>query len=716
MPPTPPGRRFSRRLAGLCLIGLLLEALGRWLEWPHDPFARVPLDDAQAYWEWAGAIAGGRLIGSEPFLSAPLYPFFLALLRALGFGLPGIYAVQALLHAATGWLVGRAARHRLATDGPALAAAALFLLLTDPSYAAGRLLNSSLQLFLVALLWRGLQRAEDRPGGGRDLGLGALLGLNALANPAMLLAVPIVAAWRGRRTSWPAAPRLVLAAALVVAPATAHNLAACGEPILISAQAGVTFAHGNAPGADGTYHPIPGVSTGRLKQNRDAWRLTAEETGIEGWRATSRHFFARGLAWWAADPGAALLTAARKVGLFFTAHAYGDVALPELERQAGLQPWAGIVPAPLVLLPALLALFVAWRRRRPVFPEALLLLLPLLVVTLFFYSPRYRMPALPVAAALCAGVAAQRHRWRGAIWLGGLLALAAGGALEPPLDRLRPAFAHKLGEAWERAGEPERAEAAYRRAAELSFPQAAASLARLRSERAADDPAGLAEALAELRRAAEARPEDPYGWRALATALARSGRAAEAEAPFRRAVELDPGDWEALAGLGGVLLETGRPEEAVTELRRAVAARPDSAPAWFNLAQAELALDHEREATEALEEALRHDPGLAPARLDLLRIRAGARTPELRDPDRAAELAAELEADLRRRSEPTPREVVEVLEARAMAAAAGGHWSEAGDLQDQAAEVAAATGAPEEVVSTLRAQAEAYRKERPFRR
>ncbi len=79
-----PSRRFRLQLAGACLLGLVLQALFRWLEWGADPLARVPLDDAGVYWDWAGAIAGGRLVGDEPFLSAPLYPYFLGLLRALG--------------------------------------------------------------------------------------------------------------------------------------------------------------------------------------------------------------------------------------------------------------------------------------------------------------------------------------------------------------------------------------------------------------------------------------------------------------------------------------------------------------------------------------------------------------------------------------------------------------------------------------------------------
>ena len=36
-----------------------------------NPFARVPVVDAEEYWRLAGAIARGELVGDTPFLSAP---------------------------------------------------------------------------------------------------------------------------------------------------------------------------------------------------------------------------------------------------------------------------------------------------------------------------------------------------------------------------------------------------------------------------------------------------------------------------------------------------------------------------------------------------------------------------------------------------------------------------------------------------------------------
>ncbi len=706
-----PSRRFRLELAGACLLGLALQALFRWLEWGANPLARVPLDDAGVYWDWAAAIAGGRLVGEEPFLSAPLYPYFLGLLRALGLGLPGIYAVQALLQAATAWLLGRVALHHLRAERAAVVCAALFLLLADPAYAVGRLLNGSLQLLCVVGLWRALQLAGEGRGRRQDLALGAVAGLNVLANPAMVLALPLIAAWRWRRASWGAAARVLAPAALVIAPATAHNLAASGEPVLVSAQAGVTFSHGNAPGADGTYHPIPGVSTGRLKQNRDAYRLAEQATGEGGWRATSRYFFRRGLSWWADEPGAAVGAALRKLGLFFGAHASGDVALPELEREAGLKPWKGVIPAPLVLLPAALGLALALRRRRAGFAEALLFLMPLLVVAVFFYSPRYRMPVLPVAVVLTVGEALRRHRWRGAVLATGIAALVGGGQLEPDEDGLQPAFEHKLGEAYEAEGDLQQAAIRYRKAMTLGFPDAAASLGHVQRRMGAEG-----DGLETLRAAARAQPDNPYARRSLGVALAENGFWLEAEAEFRAAIALDPGDWEALTGLGNVLFETGRPELAAEQHLAAIAAQPGHAPAWNNLAVLRDRTGQEAGAIEAYEQALSLAPELLGARLALVFLYAGSAEEALRSSAKANEHARRAATQVEALEAPEPQTVTELYQALAAARAAAEDFPEAVRYQEAALQVAADTGAPAEVVQEFERRLQIYRAGEPFRR
>src|SRR5216110_1557581 len=53
--------------------------------------------DGRAYATWADTIASGNWLRHEVFYQAPLYPYFLAILKSLGIGLTGIRIVQAIL-------------------------------------------------------------------------------------------------------------------------------------------------------------------------------------------------------------------------------------------------------------------------------------------------------------------------------------------------------------------------------------------------------------------------------------------------------------------------------------------------------------------------------------------------------------------------------------------------------------------------------------------
>lgn len=470
--------RFPLWLLALLGVAAIIQVLVLQQGWTANPFARTPLGDAEVYWNWAGQIADGRLQGETPFLSAPLYPYFLGLLRWLGAGLPGVYAAQTLLHLATIALIADLGRRRFGPTTGVLAGFS-YLLLDDPTYYVGRALNVTLQLLTVALLmWQAVRILEQRTPR-REALFGVLLGLSVLANPTMMLAVPIFAAWIvwGAGRDWAGGLRVLLLAVVSIAPATWHNHRASGEWILVSAQAGVAFRLGNAPGAQGVYTPLPGVSANRNFQNRDAFDLAAEATGEKTWRGVNRFFFREGVRYLMEDPARALVLEGRKFWWFFTGRGYGDLYVPELERRHGFASRLALSPLALAwFLPvAVVGLWLEGRRNgiRGVLPDALLLLLPLLVVMVFWYSPRYRMPAAPVAMLLAAR-AISVALWGGdddrpaaPSWKIAVAALLATGMVSGPINRIRafddpgllePAFLFLSGDALRLEGRLDEAE------------------------------------------------------------------------------------------------------------------------------------------------------------------------------------------------------------------------------------------------------------------
>lgn len=621
----------------LLALGLLQQALILAEALAENPFALVPINDAQTYWGWAGEIARGSLVGRTPFLSAPLYPYFVGLVRALGGGLFGLYALQVALHLATAGLLVRVAFLRWGGGARAgtlaLAAGALWLLLDEPAYATARVLGSGLQALLVVLLWERMLAPRAQSTWGAAL-VGLALGALVLAQPPLLVALPLVVfwAWRGAGGAR-AAAACATAALLAIAPATLHNRLASGETILVSAQAGVTFRHGNAPGADGTYTPIPGVSGDRMRQNYDARALAGE--GGSSWRATSRYWLARGLEFWREEPGAALALAARKLHWFFTGRHYGDVYLPDLEVEGGFARRLALAPvrSAWILLPALVALACApggWRKR---LPELVLGLVPLAVVVVFWYSPRYRFPALPVAAVFAPLALERVLAWRrspalalacAAAWV---LALASGPLDRAlgfdPLEPLRAQYQRQLGRVLVEQARYGEAEAALRRSVELGDADAAIALADLLRRRGEHEAA-----LEQLRTAVAARPSDAFAARSLAVVLAESAqglraeeerraRLEEARAAFERALVLDPRDVESLLGLGNVLLGLDDLEGALARYREALELVDCYASAWFNLGLAQERRGAREEALAAWREALRCDPRMNAARFAL---------------------------------------------------------------------------------------------------
>lgn len=457
--------RFPLWLLALLALAMILQVMVLQQGWTANPFARTPLGDAQVYWDWAGEIADGKLQGETPFLSAPLYPYFLGLLRWLGASLLGVYAIQALMHVATIALIADTGRRRFGAVTGVLAGF-LYLLLLDPTYYVGRTVNVTLQLLTIALLlWQGVRIVEQRTIR-KQAFFGFLLGLSVLANPSMLLAVPLFVAWImwGAERDLAGGLLILVLSLAVIAPATIHNHRASGEFIPISAQAGVTFYHGNAPGASGVYNPIPGVAKNRDQQNRDAYYQAADATGEQSWKGTSRHFFSEGVRYLVENPGEAIVLETRKFWWFFSGREYGDLYLPRMEKEHGIGSKLAFTPLSLALfLPlALLGLILHSRKGfRNAVPELLLFGMPLLVVLVFWYSPRYRMPVAPVTMLLAAHaivIATRRNDkemtvaipWRVA---GG--ALLMFGVITGPInyatgfdeaDTLEPAFLFSVGD------------------------------------------------------------------------------------------------------------------------------------------------------------------------------------------------------------------------------------------------------------------------------
>lgn len=187
---------------------------------------------------------------------------------------------------------------------------------------------------------------------------------------------------------------------------------------------------------------------------------------------------------------------------------------------------------------------------------------------------------------------------------------------------------------------------------------------------------------------------------ARGAARARQGRADEAIADLERSIELRGDQPEARFQLANLLGQRGEYGPAAAQYRQALASRPAHHAARLGGATALALAGRPDEARDLLEEGLKladPDPRVA---LLLAQLLATAPDPELRDPQRAADLAGELF-----RVQPT----LEHGEILAVALAGLGRFAEAGELQQSLLDAVGSEVSPQ-VRDRLERSLERYRR------
>ena len=155
------------------------------------------------------------------------------------------------------------------------------------------------------------------------------------------------------------------------------------------------------------------------------------------------------------------------------------------------------------------------------------------------------------------------------------------------------------------AGQPEAAEAEYRKALAASQNSSIAhhKLAEVLRLQGKFD-----ESIAELRETLRLNPKSAGAHTDLGLIFRAQDKLADSEAEYREAIRIDP-DWaDAHNGFAVLLATSGRAELAVIEFKEIVRIDPDSTIGYFNMATALADLDRDGEAAAALREVIRIYP------------------------------------------------------------------------------------------------------------
>lgn len=638
-----PARASAEPAARLELLALFAVAVA----WPwaylvrlgHTPFSGSLNADSRIYWQWSEAILRHGPLPASPFYLAPLYPYALAGLRAVGAGtIAQVLAVQALFGAGAVVLLSDATA-RLVGRRVALIVGGTLACFQCTTFFTGLVLPESLLFFIDSLLiWFVVTSDWSRARLAWFAAYGLLVGVLAegRASNSVLLVLVLPLAWT-RSSAWPDRLR-ALAAAVVTfivccLPAGLANLRASGETIPFTYNLGYNLYVGNNPDADGTYVditrgsiPVPLAGTSPTTGGAlDGRAFVLASTGRRLSPAESSGYWA-GLAagFVRQHPLRAARLAGRKLLLLWNRE-----EIPQIESMASFARTAGPLGLPVVGSFGFMAMLglagVAWAARRGAAERWLVGYLTLLACALlpFFVTDRYRFHLLPALAVLAGisiaeiarslrhGSPLARIRWAPALAVAAAIVFAPLGARATRNDEwtITADRAMRLLDRGEYA------------AAAAAFADAEAALgelpARPLSSSARTDLAAFefrygialealgrrADAILRWERAASLDPNDAASLGRLSVAYGVAGRTADVARVRKLLGSVAGGRGQLLVNDGWSAAERGDPATAERCFVAAVAASPDLSVAWEGLIRVRIQSGRLDEASRALDQA-----------------------------------------------------------------------------------------------------------------
>ncbi|HET9268682.1 MAG TPA: glycosyltransferase family 39 protein, partial [Vicinamibacterales bacterium] len=390
------GARWPLMLFGLALVLKLVYVV-------HSAdalYARVPIMDSKYYDQVAQEIAGGRLLRSDGWFMAPLYPLFLSLVYSIvGRDFMAVRLLQVAGGAATvalAFLLGR----RVFRPSAALAGALILILYGAATFYESELLVGWMGTLLncIALLILHAPHARRPASAGRYAAAGAVLGLSALAGASILVFGAFVLGWIVLQERHPRryvhAGAFALALFAVNLPAMVRNTIAGGVFAPVTSNTGVNFYLGNGRDATGMFVPVRDVDVIDDVTTRE---FVERQTGRELSPAeVSAYWFSRARDEINANPTRWGVLLARKVALYFNGYEAPQIESFDVQRRQ--LAWLRVLFVPLwfVMVFGLLGMLLsmrAWSRYGVLLGYVLA---GAAATVWFFVAGRYREPVAPV--------------------------------------------------------------------------------------------------------------------------------------------------------------------------------------------------------------------------------------------------------------------------------------------------------------------------------
>jgi Tfp pilus assembly protein PilF len=406
------GRDLQINLAFITILffGLLFKGVYLYSYAINNPYYSIVSMDSAVYLNWAQVIVEEGWLGTEIFYRAPFYPYLLSIIfRFAPNNLLAVYIMQlgvGICSVALIYSIGK----RIYCEPAGLIAAGFSLFYAPLTFFETKILPTITGIFLGLLSIYLLTRAEQEKKWYYWIGGAVTLGVAAICRPNYLLMIPliifgilIVYRRQLRETPIPILI-LILLPSLTIGTVTLRNYVVGKDFVLISANAGITFAQGNNPWARGSIAVIPGFSGEVTNQRHEETQIAERVTGRKLKPSEVNSFwFKWGLTFIQKKPLEYLKLIFYKGAILFNNHELGSNYLLDVDKE--VTPWLRLafLPFGFIMAWAVIGFARIFLER----PAALALIAAFigsfLTAMIFYVNSRYRMTLMPPTLIMAGG-------------------------------------------------------------------------------------------------------------------------------------------------------------------------------------------------------------------------------------------------------------------------------------------------------------------------
>jgi tetratricopeptide (TPR) repeat protein len=419
--------------------------------------------------------------------------------------------------------------------------------------------NSLLILILMQ------NQAETDPGKGRWFLAGLVIGLATITKPNALLLLPVTLLWIWQTNRSPGRKiqsmfPVLFGVALIISPVTLRNYVKFQDFILVTADSGKVFFHGNGPGSTGMERadlPDQGFAEESQSEPDSAhafFRRTARVLAGRPLKPSecSRFWFARTLDHIRAHPFSVFLLDTRKFFYFWGNYEVHDID-STYKNYRTIQNWP-LLPFGIISALGIVGMGLALKKFRQAFLLYAMILVYLISNLIFFVTSRYRLPAAPFLCIFAAYTLIflftqwREKRIKKFLFFSGLVACLFAGTLFLFRDEIQTL------DRWQRATRIH-----YSLEGNLLFKKG-----------------HYPEAIQEFKKAIHLEPDFAPALNRLGMSYAILNDYDQAEKYFRKVIELSPGIDQGYLNLGLLYELKGEPSKALPLLEKAFSLNPEN--------------------------------------------------------------------------------------------------------------------------------------------